>query len=342
MPIVTTTTFLRKGNKILLATKKRGFGVGKIMGVGGKQEAGERIEDTAIREVEEEIGVHITKIERMATVIFDDLYYRDEPERVPMYVFIATEWEGEPQESDEVKPEWFTLSDIPYNKMWSDAQVYLPRVIRGEKFEAYFRYNEKDECVEQWTRAIPEKILARLSDAQLGMPEHDPIDQPFYYRVTARGILVDDAGRVGLMQMSDKFCVTPGGGIDEGEFIEEALRRELVEEAGYEVSIVSPLGRVIEEHHWSNMHSVDFYFLCHPEKAVANRLTDGETEKGLKLVWFDSIDDAIEYIKDRDSDFVEEWKRPFFIARDTAALSEAKRVLKMRKFGRGSLGGQHG
>ena len=342
MPIVTTTTFLRKDNKILLATKKRGFGVGKIMGVGGKQENDERIEETAIREVEEEIGVHITKIERMATVIFDDLYYRNEPERVPMYVFIATEWEGEPQESDEVKPEWYTLSDIPYEKMWEDAQVYLPRVIRGEKFEAYFRYNEKDECVEQWVHEIPEKIIAHLSDAQLGMPEHEPVDRPFYHRFTARGILIDDTGRVGLMQMSDKFCVTPGGGIDEGEFIEEALRRELIEEAGYEVSIISPLGRIIEERHWGNMYGVDFYYLCRPEKAVANHLTDGEAQKDLKLVWFKDFNTAIEALRDKTSVFVEDYKRPFFIARDIAALREAERVLKMRKLGRGSLGGQHG
>ena len=342
MPIVTTTTFLRKDNKILLATKKRGFGVGKIMGVGGKQEGDERIEETAIREVEEEIGVRITKIERMATVIFDDLYYRDKPERVPMYVFVATEWDGEPKESDEVKPEWYALPDIPYNKMWEDAQVYLPRVIRGEKFEAYFRYNEKDECIEQWTREIPEKILACLSDAQLGMPEHTPIDEPFYYRFTARGILIDNSGRVGLMQMSDKFCVTPGGGIDEGEFVEEALRRELVEEAGYEVAIIAPLGRVIEERHWGNMHGVDFYYLCRAKKAVANHLTDGEAQKELKLVWFKDFNAAIKALDKKESVFIREHKLPFFVARDIAAMHEAERVLKMRKLGHGSLGGQHG
>ena len=171
--------------------------------------------------------------------------------------------------------------------------------------------------------------------------DYDP-DGKGFVRDSARARIVR-GGKIAMVHsLKYDYYKFPGGGIDEGEFIEEALRRELVEEAGYEVSIVSPLGRVIEERHWSNMHGVDFYFLCHPEKAVANRLTDGETEKGLKLVWFDSIDDAIEYIKDRDSDFVEEWKRPFFIARDAAALNEAKRVLKMRKFGRGSLGGQHG
>ena len=42
--------FLRNGEKILLAMKKKGFGEGKYNGVGGKQEKGEDIEQTAIRE----------------------------------------------------------------------------------------------------------------------------------------------------------------------------------------------------------------------------------------------------------------------------------------------------
>ncbi len=340
MPI-TTTTFLRKDNKILLAVKKRGFGVGKIMGVGGKQEADELIEDTAIREVKEEIGVHITKIERMATVIFDDLYYKDAPERVPMYVFIATEWEGEPSESDEVKPEWYALSDIPYEKMWSDALVYLPRILRGEKFEAYFRYNKKNECVEEWVRSVPEKILARLDDKSVGLPEHEPIT-PHKSRVTARAVLLDDDGKIGFTCVGQTFFMTPGGGVDDGELIETTLRRELIEEAGYEVDIISPLGRVVEDRQWGNFHQVDFYYLCRTKKFVGTAPTEGEIEKDIKTVWFRDFDEALAAIQSSHSVFVEEYKEPFFIMRDCIALREAQRVLKARKLGRGGLRAHNG
>lgn len=44
---------------MLLAMKKRGFGVGKFNGVGGKVEVGESEQEAAIREAEEEIGVKI-------------------------------------------------------------------------------------------------------------------------------------------------------------------------------------------------------------------------------------------------------------------------------------------
>ena len=59
--------------ELLLAMKKRGFGVGKWNGVGGKINPvkGDRnIEDTAIRETEEEIGVKIKDLEKVAILSF--------------------------------------------------------------------------------------------------------------------------------------------------------------------------------------------------------------------------------------------------------------------------------
>ena len=52
-----TVLLLLKEDQILLAMKKRGFGVGKWNGVGGKPNPDEDIVSTAIRESQEEIGV---------------------------------------------------------------------------------------------------------------------------------------------------------------------------------------------------------------------------------------------------------------------------------------------
>ena len=53
----TTLMILRDGDRILFGLKKRGFGKGKLVGVGGKVDANETVEEAAIRETEEEIGV---------------------------------------------------------------------------------------------------------------------------------------------------------------------------------------------------------------------------------------------------------------------------------------------
>jgi double-stranded uracil-DNA glycosylase len=55
-------------------------------------------------------------------------------------------------------------------------------------------------------------------------------------RSAARALVVDESGRTLLVQFRDStgqtWWATPGGGIDEGEDVEAALRRELAEEIG--------------------------------------------------------------------------------------------------------------
>lgn len=66
----TTVCFLLSGDSILLAMKKHGHGVGKWNGVGGKAEPDETIEQTAIREAQEEIGVTPKELKKVARVTF--------------------------------------------------------------------------------------------------------------------------------------------------------------------------------------------------------------------------------------------------------------------------------
>ncbi len=116
---------LRRGDEILRGLKKRGFGAGKLNGVGGKQEPNETIEECAIRETQEEIGVKITKFECLGRIIFDNLFYKNVPECNMMHCFVATEWEGEPTESDEEAPQWIKIirsygatTNTGYHQCW--------------------------------------------------------------------------------------------------------------------------------------------------------------------------------------------------------------------------------
>jgi TDG/mug DNA glycosylase family protein len=74
------------------------------------------------------------------------------------------------------------------------------------------------------------------------------------YRPSARALIVDDAKRVLLVQFQNAvtkatWWATPGGGIEEGESHEVALRRELAEEIGLHEFEVGPLL-------WEHRHTI--------------------------------------------------------------------------------------
>ena len=137
----TTLCFLRKGNKILLAEKQRGFGQGKLNGVGGKLEKGETPEQAMIRETKEEIFVTPTKFDKVGEIEFDE-FYKGAKTKLLMHIYFIYKWSGEPKESEEMKPSWFDVDKIPYNRMFPDDPHWLPIVLKGEKIKAYFDFDE--------------------------------------------------------------------------------------------------------------------------------------------------------------------------------------------------------
>jgi len=137
-----TLLFLLKDNQILLALKKRGFGQGRWNGVGGKPEKNEKILDTAIRETQEEVGVIAKNISQVATL---DFYFRNKQKwNQQVLVFTTNKWEGEPSESEEVKPQWFHIDQIPFKSMWPDDQFWLPLVLSGKKIQAEFTFDDNN------------------------------------------------------------------------------------------------------------------------------------------------------------------------------------------------------
>ncbi len=140
--IHTNICFLLREGEILLAMKKRGFGAGKWNGAGGKCEAGESALLSAIREVHEEICVEVGE-QDMRFVALLHFHFPHKPQwDQECSVFLADHFMGEPQETEEMRPEWFALDNIPYTSMWADDILWLPKVLQGDVLEAWFVFNE--------------------------------------------------------------------------------------------------------------------------------------------------------------------------------------------------------
>lgn len=132
-----TLCLLIKDDQVLLAKKMRGHGEGKWNGFGGKPNEGENIEDAALRETQEEIGITPQSLEHVATVNYHELW------NLTIAVFICRTWEGEPQASEEMgDPTWYSKDKLP-SEMWTDDMVWWNKILNGEKVQVDFHYDEE-------------------------------------------------------------------------------------------------------------------------------------------------------------------------------------------------------
>lgn len=138
----TTLCLPLRDNAILLGMKKRGFGQSRWNGMGGKPHDGESVTAAAVRELEEEIGIRAaeTNLTSCATL---DFFFDHKPEwNQRVYVFFVRAWQGEPCESEEMRPQWFPFTEIPYDAMWSDDIHWLPEVLKGKTIKGEFHFSD--------------------------------------------------------------------------------------------------------------------------------------------------------------------------------------------------------
>ncbi len=140
----TTLGFIIQGRKILLAMKKRGFGVWLYNWFWWKLEKRETVEQAMIREANEEIWINILEQEKIWVLNFIFEWKEDWNQSVNVFFINKFSWNIE--ESEEMKPYWFELDKIPYDKMWEDDKIWLPEVLNWQKnieYDFVFDENEK-------------------------------------------------------------------------------------------------------------------------------------------------------------------------------------------------------
>ena len=139
-----TLCIIHKSDKVLLGMKKRGFGVGNWNGFGGKVMAGETIKKAATRELFEESGIKPTAMEKLGVL---DFSWEGKPEILQVTVFKVKNFSGVPRETEEMKPRWFLVNEIPYQKMWPDDAYWFPLFLKNKKFQGKFIFNSRNQII---------------------------------------------------------------------------------------------------------------------------------------------------------------------------------------------------
>ena len=74
--------------------------------------------------------------------------FQDKPLMIKIFVYIAQDYEGTPVETEEMRPQWFPVSQSPYDQMWPDDRHWMPMLLEGKSFFGRVDMVDDDEIDE--------------------------------------------------------------------------------------------------------------------------------------------------------------------------------------------------
>lgn len=116
------------------------------------------------------------------------------------------------------------------------------------------------------------------------------------YRVTVRMIVLDQDGKIALC--GTRYKLLPGGGVDAGESLEEAAKREAIEEIGCDVDIENEIGTSEEYRDNGKRHQITHCFVGRVIGEKGLPMTTQEDELGMKVYWYNPKE-ALEIIEEQ-------------------------------------------
>ena len=125
-----------QSDRILLACHKTGEMSGYYTGLLGEISANETPEEAAIRITHDMCGISVPKAELRA--VFEFTF--DDSDAETEYEYYTTRFNGRPQETAHIKPEWFEMDEIPYSQMPADDAVWYPPFLDGKLQRGKFHF----------------------------------------------------------------------------------------------------------------------------------------------------------------------------------------------------------
>jgi ADP-ribose pyrophosphatase YjhB (NUDIX family) len=168
------------------------------------------------------------------------------------------------------------------------------------------------------------ELLAEIFDRTVGASPRKVLK--WRVRRSSRVVLLTENGEVVLVY-SRKFGYhkLPGGGIEGPESMEDAAKRETLEETGYKMTMDRALGAIIEYRSRVKLLQISYCFLCHTAgRPDQPKFTGKEEAERYKPVLAKDIDHAIGLVrKSRQLPYLAK----FMVEREAAILQRAREAV---------------
>jgi len=88
-------------------------------------------------ELREEASIDAEDLQPCGLITFE---YDCEPVLMQVHFFTVTRFTGQPTESEEMRPEWFSIAELPLHNMWKDVPIWLPYLLAMKPFVGHMLY----------------------------------------------------------------------------------------------------------------------------------------------------------------------------------------------------------
>ena len=141
-------------------------------------------------------------------------------------------------------------------------------------------------------------------------------------KIASRALIIKDNKVAILYSKKYEFFMTPGGGVDQDESLEEACIREAKEETGL---IINPTKQIaLLETNYPRLRIKHNYFLCELlEELDRVQMTEQETDQDLELKWM-----TLEEAKSAFSSYSSIVKYDTWMQREYVVISELRNYIK--------------
>lgn len=130
---LTTLCYLEKDGKYLMmhrVKKEHDINKDKWVGIGGHFEADESPEECLLREAREETGLTLANYKLRGIVTFISDRWQTEY----MFLYTATEWEGQITECNEGTLEWIEKSKVYDLPLWEGDKIFFRLLEEGRPY----------------------------------------------------------------------------------------------------------------------------------------------------------------------------------------------------------------